>query len=156
MKKVLIVTGLAAGLLGGGLGVAGVAQAHDRDNGEALTEEQRPASDTTRGERDGDRRHGPGFMGAQRNPRGGGDGVRPGRRGEPLQGVADAIGVPVEDVRRGLADGKSMAQIAADNGVEANEVIDALTGKARERITEMVNRTPGERAADTPQGEPGN
>ena len=80
----------------------------------------------------------------------------PGRGGMPLENAAEAIGITVEELRTGLQSGQSLAAIAEANGVSADTLIEELTNDARTRITDMVNRTPGERpAADAPMEEGG-
>lgn len=80
----------------------------------------------------------------------------PGRGGMPLENAAEAIGITVEELRTGLRSGQSLAAIAEANGVSADTLIEELTNDARTRITDMVNRTPGERpAADAPTEEGG-
>ena len=69
---------------------------------------------------------------------------RPGGRGASLETAAGAIGISVEDLRTQLRDGQSLAAIAEANGVSTEALVDALTAEARERITEMVQRVPGE------------
>lgn len=120
-----------------------------------ITQEQADAmaSDAAahRAEHDGDR--GPGGMGGRRGHRGpGGPG---GRGGMPLETAAETIGISVEDLRTQLRDGQSLAAIAEANGVDTNALVDALTDKARTRITDMVNRVPGERMGgdNSPAGE---
>ena len=80
----------------------------------------------------------------------------PGRGGMPLENAAEAIGITVEELRTGLQSGQSLAAIAEATGVSADTLIEELTNDARTRITDMVNRTPGERpAADAPMEEGG-
>ncbi len=101
-----------------------------------------------RAEHDGDR--GPGGMGGRRGPGGPG-----GRGGMPLETAAETIGISVEDLRTQLREGQSLAAIAEANGVDTNALVDALTNEARTRITDMVNRVPGERMGgdNSPAGE---
>lgn len=72
----------------------------------------------------------------------------PGRGGMPLEAAAEAIGITVDELRTGLQSGQSLAAIAEANGVSTDSLIDALTNEARTRITDMVNRTPGDRMGD--------
>jgi hypothetical protein len=74
---------------------------------------------------------------------------RLGGRGGPgggmrLDSAAEAIGISPEDLRAGLRSGQSLAQIAEANGVGTDELVDRLTTDARERISEMVQRVPGQ------------
>lgn len=96
--------------------------------------------------RDDARRDGTGSDGVRqaRGPRHGGPG-RPGGPGASLETAAEAIGISVEDLRTQLRDGQSLAAIAEANGVNAESLVDALTADARQRITEMIQRVPGER-----------
>jgi hypothetical protein len=73
-------------------------------------------------------------------------------RGERLAVAAKALGISEADLRTALQGGKSIADVAKDQGVDLQTVIDALVadGTARlqaleaslpARVTEMVNRT---------------
>lgn len=120
-----------------------------------ITQEQadaiRSAAEARHAER-GEGRMGEGRMGDGGMRRGGPEGEMrrgpggPGR-GMPLEAAAEAIGLSVEDVRTGLRDGQSLAQIAEANGVGLDELVDRLTADARDRITEMVQRVPGPKPA---------
>ena len=91
-----------------------------------------------------------------------GGGPRGEHRGEGLSTAADALGMTVEELRTELRAGKSIAQVAADKGVDVQIVIDALVADATERLealqaslpermTELVNRT-GWGEHDGPRG----
>jgi polyhydroxyalkanoate synthesis regulator phasin len=109
-----------------------------------------------------------------RGPFGGGHhrGGHPGFDGEV---VAELLGIDVEELRRQLRDGASIADIAEANGVDVQTVIDALVAEANEhlqlavddgrltqeeadaqldriteRITEMVERSRPAGAPDAP------
>lgn len=117
-----------------------------------ITQEQADAlasdSAARRAEHNGDR--GPGGMSGRMGPGGPG-----GRGGMPLETAAETIGIAVEDLRSQLRDGQSLAAIAEANGVDTTTLVDALTNEARTRITDMVNRVPGERMGgdNSPAGE---
>lgn len=80
---------------------------------------------------------------------------RPGRfghRGEGLATAAEVLGMSEEDLRAALAEGSSIAEVAEEQGVDLQSVIDALVANATERLdeleaalpermTELVNRT---------------
>ncbi len=55
--------------------------------------------------------------------------------------AADVIGIDAADLVEGLADGKSIADVALENGLSESDLVDALTDAARERIEEAVNKT---------------
>ncbi len=74
------------------------------------------------------------------------------RRGEGLAVAAKALGMSAADLRSALEGGKSIAQVATDQGVDLQTVIDALVadGTARlkaleaslpDRVNTLVNRT---------------
>lgn len=145
-SKKIIATGLGVGMLVGG--VAGFAVtlptgafAQDADTGAPSTEH--------RAEHGGGKGGHEGMRG-QRGP-----GSPGGRGGMPLEAAANAIGITVEDLRTELRGGQSLAAIAEANGVDTDTLIDAITAEARTRITDMVNRVPGERMGDhnSPAGE---
>jgi len=62
---------------------------------------------------------------------------------EALTTAAQTIGVTVEELRTALQDGQTIAQVATANGVDVQDVIDALvadaTANLEQRITDMVN-----------------
>lgn len=92
-----------------------------------------------------------------------GDGDGPlGHRGEGLRTAAEALGMTVDELRTELEAGKSIAQVAEDQDVDVQTVIDALVADATERLeelqaslpermTELVNRT-GWGEHDGPRG----
>src|SRR5688572_6612829 len=53
--------------------------------------------------------------------------------------VAEAIGIPADDLRAALRDGQTIAEVAEANGVEPEAVVDTLVGQAGERLTAVVN-----------------
>jgi polyhydroxyalkanoate synthesis regulator phasin len=55
-----------------------------------------------------------------------------------LDTAATALGVSTEDLRTALADGKSIADVAAEQAVDVQTVIDALVAQASTRIDEAV------------------
>jgi polyhydroxyalkanoate synthesis regulator phasin len=72
-------------------------------------------------------------------------------RGESLATAAEVVGLSEEELRARLEAGESIAQVAEAQGVDVQEVVDALVAQATarleeveaalpERITEMVNR----------------
>lgn len=112
-------------------------------------------------------------------PRGGPGGPRGrGHRGEHVELLTTTLGVTAEELREGLQDGKTLAEIAVENGKTAQDVIDALVAdvkshldqavtngrltqeqadaklaEATERITDRVNNGRPERPADAPAGD---
>lgn len=62
-----------------------------------------------------------------------------GRGGHPvLSTVADALDVSEDDLRSALREGRTIAEVAADQGVEAQAVMDAIVAAQRERLDEAV------------------
>jgi polyhydroxyalkanoate synthesis regulator phasin len=55
-----------------------------------------------------------------------------------LDTAATALGVSTEDLRTALADGKSIADVAAEQGVDVQTVIDALVAQASAHLDEAV------------------
>jgi hypothetical protein len=172
-SKRLVAAGVGAGLLlGGASGLAltlptGAFAQDDTTTTEAPAEGMRggpmsgfldelvangtitQAAEARRGERAGERgMRGPGGQMGMRGP-GGERGMRgpggPGGPGASLETAAETIGISVEDLRTQLRDGQSLAAIAEANGVSTETLVDALTEDARSRITEMVQRVPGEK-----------
>ncbi len=61
-----------------------------------------------------------------------------GRKGAKLESVASAIGVSVDDLRSELQSGKTVAQVAEENGVELQSVIDAVVNGKSEKLAAAV------------------
>lgn len=85
---------------------------------------------------------------AARPDHGGGHGGRHGGRhgglrGEMLDAAATAIGVTADELKTEIQAGKTIAEVAVENGKTAQDVIDALVATASadltQRITDMVN-----------------
>jgi hypothetical protein len=76
-------------------------------------------------------------------PPDGGDHWGPGPRGRAgLSVAADALGVSEGDLRTALEDGKSIAQVADEQGVDVQTVIDALVADATTRLEEAIAKLP--------------
>jgi hypothetical protein len=57
--------------------------------------------------------------------------------------IADTIGIDQADLITQLRDGKTVAEIAQDNGVDPQAVIDALVDDYTQRVTDFVNGDTG-------------
>jgi hypothetical protein len=64
------------------------------------------------------------------------------RRRAAVAKAAEVIGVSPDELREALVAGKSIADVAAEHGVDVGKVVDALTGLAHDRIDELVHRVP--------------
>lgn len=74
---------------------------------------------------------------------GSGDHWGPGPDGRAgLSVAATALGVTEEELLTALQDGQSMAQVAADQGVEVQTVIDALVADATTRLEDAIDGLP--------------
>ena len=66
-----------------------------------------------------------------------------GLRGEMLDAAATAIGITADELKTEIQAGKTIAEVAVENGTTAQDVIDALVATAStdltQRITDMVN-----------------
>jgi cell division FtsZ-interacting protein ZapD len=60
-------------------------------------------------------------------------------RAAAIRTAAEAIGIDADELRAALRDGQTIAQVAEANGVDPQDVIDALVAQAKERITKVVN-----------------
>jgi hypothetical protein len=76
-------------------------------------------------------------FGGGRHWRGGPGGLGFGRIG--LDAAAEVIGIEEDELREALRDGSTLAELAEQNGVATQAVIDALVAEATERITTLVN-----------------
>lgn len=72
--------------------------------------------------------------GGMRGHRGGGQGV--GMMGPAA--MAETLGISVDELRQGRQDGKTLAEIAADNGIAKDALIDKLVAAAEKRLDEAV------------------
>jgi hypothetical protein len=100
----------------------------------------------------------PGSSGAQESTSttadsAGADEVRHVHMGGPgLDAAAEALGITEDDLRAALEDGKTIAEVAGEQGVDVDTVIDAMVAAAtediREHVTALVN-------GEAPMGGPG-
>lgn len=58
-----------------------------------------------------------------------------------IKEAADVIGIDVSELVAGLREGKSIADVAEENGMSEGNLVAHLTNEARERIEVAVNRT---------------
>ncbi len=67
---------------------------------------------------------------------------RRGRRGmrglHPVQVLAEMTGLDVEEIHDLRVDGKSFSEIATENGVDPDDVVDAIVADAREKLDAAV------------------
>jgi prolyl-tRNA editing enzyme YbaK/EbsC (Cys-tRNA(Pro) deacylase) len=61
------------------------------------------------------------------------------RHAAAIRTAAEAIGIDAGELRAALRDGQTIAQVAEANGVDPQDVIDALVARSTERITKVVN-----------------
>jgi len=64
-------------------------------------------------------------------------GLRMGPSGTEAQAVADVLGMDAEDVRSALRAGTSLAELADQQGVELQTVVDAVVDAALERVAQL-------------------
>lgn len=62
----------------------------------------------------------------------------PGRHGPGLEAAAKVLNLSVEDLRNKLEAGKTLAEVAGDQGVEVQTLIDALVADASEHLDQAV------------------
>jgi hypothetical protein len=61
-----------------------------------------------------------------------------GQRGRHLAVVAEALGITEDQLRDALGGGRTIAEVAADEGVDVQAVIDALVANAGARLDQAV------------------
>jgi len=75
-----------------------------------------------------------------------------GGRGAGLDAAATALGITTDELKTELQDGKTIADVATEKGVDVQKVIDAIvaaeTANITERVTDMVNGVRPEKPAD--------
>lgn len=136
-RKPLVASLLVSGLA---LGATGVASAQYGDGGEADVEPTTEAEVVESGdvvdiqdvqddeaETDGDTEND-----------GEDNGRRNGRRGNKLGTVAEVIGITAEELRAELQDGSTIADVAEANGVDVDDVVDAIIAEKSERLDAKV------------------
>jgi hypothetical protein len=62
----------------------------------------------------------------------------PGRFGDVFSAAAEAIGVEVDDLRRALRGGQTIAEVAAEHDVEVSAVVDAMVAAMKADLDEAV------------------
>ena len=125
-----LIGGGAAGLILGGTSVVGA-------EGESTTTVAEQPTDHP-GDQSGDN-------GSSEQRRG------PGRRHmgkKLLEPAAEALGMSVADLATELRDGKTIAEVAEEKGVDKQVVIDAMVADSTERITKFVNEGRGANKGD--------
>lgn len=125
LKKSLTAIGLSAGMVLSGLAVAQMASAQTADESTAddSTVDESVESHDIRSRKDGDC-----------------DGEGPHRRhrhGDP-EALAETLGLTVDELRAEFEAGNSLADIAAAQGVDVQDVIDQMVAEATERLDEAV------------------
>ena len=58
--------------------------------------------------------------------------------GRILNGAAELLGMPMPELVEGLRSGKSVAEIAAEQGVAFDIIVDAIVAKVRDKVDEAV------------------
>ncbi len=73
-----------------------------------------------------------------------------GHRGAKLVTAAETIGITTEELRDAVTAGSTIAEVATDNGVDPQTVIDALVAEKQEKLEQAVadGRLTDEEAAD--------
>lgn len=101
-------------------------------------QDETEATDSTEATTDTSAESGPGRHGPGRHLRGG---------GEALATAAEVLGISEAELRTQLEDGQSIAQVAEAQGVDVQDVVDALVAQATERLDEIEAALP-ERMTD--------
>lgn len=130
LKKSLAVVGLSTGMVLSGLGIAQVASAQTdepavTDSTESTESEAVESgateSEASENERDGDC-----------------DGKGHRRGGHNKEAVAEALGMSTDELRAEFEAGNSLADVAAAQGVDVQDLIDMMVADATEHINEKV------------------
>ena len=68
------------------------------------------------------------------------EGARPegGCEGRGLDTLAETIGIDVEELRAALEDGQTPAEVAEDNGVSRDDLVDAIVADINEHLDQAV------------------
>ncbi|MGH1492998.1 MAG: hypothetical protein ACRBK7_26990 [Acidimicrobiales bacterium] len=136
MKKTLATIGVVTATAFAGMGLATMASAQTADDGttdEGNTITEDGTEDSGTEDRDGRR------------------GNRDGKRGcNKLEGVAEILGLEVDELQAELEAGSSLAEIAEANGVDPDALVDQMVADATERVEAKVaeGRITEDEAAD--------
>ena len=125
VKKTLAAAGLTAGMVVSGFGIAQVASAHTSDDSVVDETTESTGVEAAESEKDCD---GEGRRG------------RPGGRhghGDP-EALAETLGLTTDELRAEFEAGNSLADIAAAQGVDVQDLIDTMVADAAERLDEAV------------------
>ncbi len=79
-----------------------------------------------------------------------------GRRGQRAAAVAELLGITTDDLKAGFQEGMTLAEIAADNGVSEDDLVDLLVTAMNERVDAAVEagRIDPDRAAEIKENAP--
>lgn len=129
LKRLAIPTALVVGGVTAGsfLAPIGLASAQENDSETPETESEATEGEITDGEATEDDHH---HRGHRRGHRGffrGG-----------LDTIEETLGLTGEEIRAGFAEGKTLADLAAEQGVSTDDLADALVAQAAERLDEAV------------------
>jgi len=153
MRKKLAAVGVALTLAGGGAGLALVGPstalaADSQSSGQTAAEGTRPDPKARQAEAlqplidDGTitQAQADAVLAAleEARPQGMGPGGGPRGRGPGLEAAATAIGIDASALRTELESGKTIAEVAADNGVEVQTVVDAIVADMQSHLAEAV------------------
>lgn len=153
MRKKLAAVGVALTLAGGGAGLALVGPstalaAASQSSGQLAAESTRPDPKARQAEAlqplidDGTitQAQADAVLAAleQARPQGMGPGGGPRGRGPGLEAAATAIGIDASALPTELESGKTIAEVAADNGVGVQTVVDAIVADIRSHLAEAV------------------
>ena len=143
-RKPLIAASMAATLLVGGAGVASAQYGGDAEEPTVEVETEVVDSDVeavqVQDETDD----------VVADTEGDEDGRRGSNCGKNHEVAAEAIGISVEELQAALEDGSTIADVAEDNGVAVQDVINAMVENAEERLAAKVEegRLSAEEAAE--------
>jgi uncharacterized protein YidB (DUF937 family) len=128
-----VAAGLAVGLLAGA-GVS-VAVALPFSAGASTENTAEVAKDFAGAEVQGKRHHGPTEGRGHRHHRG----MRGGLKGELVESAALILDLTVDQLREKMRSGLTLSEIAKEQGVDRQDLIDALTATAIETMTAKIN-----------------
>lgn len=126
-SKPLTAAAVVTGLVVGGAGIAAAGEGADREieETEVAALQVQLEDDQADGDDEGDDADG------ERNGRNG-------RRGQRLTSVAEVLGIEADELRSELQDGATVADVAEANGVDVDDVVDALIANIEERLDAKV------------------
>ncbi|MCH1512087.1 MAG: hypothetical protein P8J01_01505 [Acidimicrobiales bacterium] len=145
LKKTFTIAVISASLFGGAL--IGIPLLASADNNTSSLTEQVSTSETEieegKSERDG------GALDKQRRGK-----AKKGEQGRLLGGLIESLEIDSADLKAGIENGRTLGEIAEDNGIDSETVVETIVNNMTERLNQAVadGKITGEKALEAASG----